>query len=89
MKNVQIPQDLLYDLFRYFLLDERDEYVEETITTALQAKLDAMTRREYYTLSKTAETPAEREKARQTYLDMVGMLPGWRWPEGYRDGPPD
>lgn len=87
--NVQIPRELLFDLFRYHLLGETDEDTEDAIRTALDAKLEAMTRREYYTLSKTAETPAEREKARQTYLDMVGMLPGWRWPEGYRDGPPE
>lgn len=92
MKNVQIPQELLYDLFRYFLTDEEPEehdYTREVITTALEAKLEALVRHELYTTYKTADSPQEREKARQAYLDRVGMRQSYRWPEGHQDGPPE
>lgn len=89
-KNVQIPQELLFDLFRFFLTDEADrEYTQEAIIKALEDKLEALVRHELYTQSKTADTPQEREKARQAYLDRVGMRQSFRWSEGYRqDGPP-
>lgn len=92
MKNVQIPQELLYDLFRFFLMDEDEddrEYTQEAIVTALEAKLEALVRHDLYTRSKTADTPQERETARQAYLDRVGMRQSFRWPEGYQDGPPE
>lgn len=88
MKNVQIPQELLFDLFRYFLMGDQDEFTEDVIRTALEAKLEALARHELYTQSKTADTPQEREKARQAYLDRVGMRQSYRWPEGHQDGPP-
>lgn len=77
-KNAQIPQELLYALFRYFLV-EPDAETETAIKTALEAKLDAIVRHDTYTRSKTAESPEEREKARQEYLDMVGMKNSFRW----------
>lgn len=92
MKNVQIPQDLLYDLFRYFLMNEEPEeheYTRETITAALEAKLEALIRHDLYTTYKTANSPQEREKARQAYLDKVGMRQSYRWSEGHQDGPPE
>lgn len=91
-KNVQIPQELLYDLFRYFLLDEDEDDrndTQEAIITALEAKLEALVRHDLYTRSKTADTPQEREEARQAYLDRVGMRQSYRWPEGHQDGPQD
>lgn len=78
MKNVQIPEELLYALFRYFLV-EPDENTEDSIKRALEAKLDAIVKHNLYTQSKTAESPAEREKARQEYLDRVGMRDSFRW----------
>lgn len=90
-KNVQIPQELLFDLFRFFLTDQDEddqEYTQEAIITALEAKLEALVRHDLYTQSKTADTPQAREAARQAYLDRVGMRQSYRWPEGYKDGPP-
>lgn len=92
MKYVQIPQDLLYDLFRYFLTEQDpddQEYTHEAIITALEAKLEALVRHDLYTQSKTADTPEARETARQAYLDAVGMRQSYRWPAGYKpDEPP-
>lgn len=88
-KTVQISTTLLYDLFGYFLEGERDEYTEQAITDALTAKLDALVKHELYTMSKTADTPQEREQARQAYLDKVGMRQSYRWSEGHQDGSPE
>ena len=87
-KNVQIPENLLYDLFSYFLRGETDEFITEDITAALNAKLDAMIKHELYTQSKTAATEEEREAARQAYLDRVGMHQSYRWSAGYKPEEP-
>lgn len=78
-KNVQISQELFFDLVRYFVLDDTSETRSEAISKALEDKLDKMIRHETYSASKTAETPEEREKNRQKYLDMVGIHKNFRW----------
>ena len=45
----------------------------------LESKLDKMLAHELYTRSKTADTVEERERARQQYLDKVGMHKDFRW----------
>lgn len=89
MKNYQIPETLLLDLFNYFLNGNQDEFTENDIVSALESKLEAMVKHALYTQSKTADTPEAREAARQAYLDKVGMRQSYRWPEGYQDGPPE
>jgi hypothetical protein len=77
MKNVQIPQELFMSLTRYFLLGQ--EELRSEIEKGLEQKLDAMVKRELYTKYKTAPTEAEKEEARQKYLDKAGMQRGFRW----------
>lgn len=77
-KQSQIPTTILYSLFRYFLI-ERTEEDEKLITKALEDKLEAMVKHDLYTKSKVAETEEEREKARQEYLDRIGMRDSFRW----------
>ena len=77
MKNIQISQELFIDLIDYHLLDHFDK--EEAIKKGLEVKIDSIIKREKYTKSKTALTEEEREKARQEYLDIVGMHPSFRW----------
>lgn len=79
MANVQIPVELLYDPFRVHLADQTDEDTLERIKTALEGKLDAMVKHELYTAAKTAPTAAERDAARQKYLDKIGMRDSFRW----------
>lgn len=84
MKHVQIPEDLFWLLCQYHLGDPLDseEAVEvlQEIDQGLTAKIEAMQRRQLYTIYKdTKAAPADREAARQAYLDMVAMLPGFRW----------
>lgn len=76
-KQVQIPLSLANRLFRYFLCD--DDSVYEDIKKELEIKLEAMIKHELYTKSKTSDTAEEREKARQQYLDKVGMRDSFRW----------
>ena len=77
-KQAQIPSEALYSLFRYFLI-EKNEEDEKLIIKALESKLEAMVRHDLYTKSKIAETDEEREKARQEYLDRIGMRESFRW----------
>ena len=59
-------------------LVEMDEVLPQ-IKKGLEEKLEAMVRRELYTKYKTAPTEEEREKARQEYLNKVGMHSDFRW----------
>ena len=77
MKTVQIPYDLFLDLAMYHLRGE-DEY-EDEICRGLEQKLDAMLNRQLYSRYKTAPTEAEREQARQEYLDRRGVPQSYRW----------
>jgi len=77
MKNVQITQDLFLALVKYHLLESIDE--KEKIKKELTKKLDAMAKRQIYSQYKNAPTEEEREKARQEYLDKVGISQNFRW----------
>ena len=77
MKNVQISEELFVAIMRYFML-EQEELLPQ-IKQGLEKKLDAMVMRELYTKYKTAPTEEEREKARQEYLEKVGMHRNFRW----------
>lgn len=84
-KAVQIPEELFFSLCRFHLLADQldaddEEELAQAIQDGLQAKLEAMQRRALYSAYKdTKASPEARQEARKAYLDMVGMLPGWRW----------
>ena len=63
-----------------FELDD-DELCElyREIKSGIDKKLDAISRRSYYTEYKTADTDEAKEKARQKYLDAVGMHRDFRY----------
>ena len=77
MKNVQISSQLFFNLIRFHLL--KMEEVLPEINKDLEQKIEALARRELYTKYKTAPTEDEREKARQEYLDKVGIHQDFRW----------
>ena len=77
MKNVQISQDLFCDLILYHLYNNQS--VEASIRQELAYKLDTMFQRECFTRYKTAASKAEREQARQSYLESIGMPADFRW----------
>ena len=59
-------------------LGEIDDVLPE-IKKGLEEKMEAMVRRDLYTKYKTAPPEEEREKARQEYLEKVGMHRSFRW----------
>ena len=74
---IQIPESLFVALMKYHVLGIEDALPE--IQKGLEQKNEAMLRRELYTKSKTAGTEAEREAARNAYLDKVCMHRDFRW----------
>ena len=85
MKKVQITQELFVKMLKYFYSEElelADDELNELycdIKNGIDKKMDAISRRSYYTEYKTADTDAARERARQKYLNAVGMHKDFRW----------
>ena len=84
MKNIQIPQELLVKLVRYFFCDELEleedlAELEREIKADIRKKLDKISMRGYYTAYKTDDTEKEREEARKKYLDERGVPESFRW----------
>lgn len=77
MKNIQIPQELFIRLIRFHLFDMDED--ADLIKKGLEDKMVRLARHEIYSKSKTASSEEEKEKARQEYLDMVGMHQDFRW----------
>lgn len=73
-KNVQIPTDLFFDICDYFFKEQEDSLADD-IRAELNLKIDKLVNHELFSRYKTAPTVAEREKARQEYLDHRG-IPG-------------
>ena len=76
-KKVQISYELFLNIVRFFLFEYYDNYGD--IKSQLEIKVDKMIKHDIYTKSKTALSAEEREKARQEYLDKVGILENFRW----------
>lgn len=83
MKQIQIPEELFYDILRYVVAtDERQEVPAELrnrVIDGLADKCKKISDRELYTAYKTAQTEEERERARQKYLDSKGIPENFRW----------
>ncbi len=78
-QKIQINKTLYDDILRYFLYGKQTEEISRRIHDGIEKDIDARIRREYYSKSKTAPTEQEREKARQAYLDAVGVPENFRW----------
>lgn len=87
MKAVQIPTDLWEAIVEYHtrrdLSDRELQGLGVRIRCGIAEKQAALERRTLYGKSRTAATPEAREAARQEYLDAAGIMPDWRWSEGY------
>ena len=77
-KQIQIPQNLFLQLVRFHLINE-NETDRKAIEKGLETKIDNMVKHELYTKYKTSDTEADRESARQEYLEKIGMHPDFRW----------
>jgi hypothetical protein len=78
-KTVQIPLETFVALCKVHLMGLDDQNTLEDIKKALEGKLDALLRHDTYSAYKTADSPREREAARQRYLDKVGVPQDFRW----------
>jgi hypothetical protein len=76
-KSVQIPERTFVELIQYFFFDKHDN--RKSIEQALNNKLEQVVRHDLYTKSKVAASQEEREKARQEYLDRVGIHKDFRY----------
>lgn len=76
-KTVQIPSALFLQLAAHHLYGM--DYSSQ-IRAGLTAKIDQLAARELYSRSKDKNLPeAEREEARQAYLDAAGIRPDWQY----------
>lgn len=79
-KNYQIPAELFLKLIHYFLQGETDQDTFDEISDMLNQKCDQIIKRNYYSAQYDETlTPAQREQARQKYLDMIGMHKDFRY----------
>jgi complexin-2 len=85
MKKVQITQELFVKMLKYFYSDELEfddcelNELYYDIKNGIDQKLDAISKRSYYTKYKTADSDEAKEQARQKYLDAVGMHKDFRY----------
>ena len=89
-KQLKIPQQL-FDLMVAYIYDHYDEFDRtrfEKIHSGVNRKIEACLRHAAYSIAKSHPDSAERERARQMYLDMVGITESFRWPEGWTSSQP-
>lgn len=75
-KQIQIDEQIFFDLCEYFIWQEfpdDKEKITRDIEKALQEKIDKILDRLIFTEYKTASTPGLREEARKKYLDRRGV----------------
>lgn len=77
MGTVKISDELFWRLLTY--LEGRDDPDGTALCREMEAKADRMIAHDLYTAYKTAETPEERDAARQKYLDRRGVPEDLRW----------
>ena len=78
-KNIQISQETFLNLIKYFCLDDSSVELYNSLKSDLEAKLDKIIAHETYSQYKTADSPEDREKARQQYLELKGIHKDFRW----------
>lgn len=72
-KTVQIPKQLLADLYNYHILGARGAGLEQAIHRGLETKMNALIKHDQYGRAVRGD-----EQARRDYLDSIGMHPDWR-----------
>lgn len=85
-KQVQIDWELFLDLWDYFTNEEAPtDYQANEIRNKLSEKVDKIISRELFSKYKRMPTGAEREQARQEYLNHRGIHKDWRTDEEYHN----
>lgn len=81
MSKVQISEELFFKLYEYFnLCVELDGKTYQGIVKELEEKFNSLYKHYIYSKYKNQElTDEEREKARQEYLELIGLHPDFRY----------
>lgn len=78
-KQIQIDFSLFCELYDYFFGENAPTgYAAEEIRKQLEDKADKIISRELFSRYKRTPTGAEREQARQEYLNHKGIHKDWR-----------
>ena len=82
-KSIQIDYSFFLDLISYtFMHEDSEDPAYERIICAFQRKLAAMERHNFYSLYKSGASEDIRRKAREEYLEAVGLSDAFRWKDG-------
>ncbi len=79
-KEIQIDYSLFVDLYVYACRHpESDDLQFKRLCNGVRRKLEAMMRHDLYSLYKSGADEKIRSKARQEYLDAIGLSDSFRW----------
>lgn len=88
-KQVQIDWELFLDLYDFFFREEAPESFEaDEIRKKMSDKVDKIISRELFSKYKRSPTGAEREAARQEYLNHRGISKSYRSDREYHEPEP-
>lgn len=79
-RSILLDYDLFVDLYVYACRhSEPDDLQFKRLYTGVRKKLEAMMRHDLYSLYKSGADEEIRAKARQEYLDAIGLPDSFRW----------
>lgn len=79
-RSILLDYDLFVDLYIYACRhSEPDDLQFKRLYAGVRHKLDAMMRHDLYSLYKSGADEKIRAKARQEYLDAIGLFDSFRW----------
>ena len=79
-KSIQIEWSFFFELISFaYMHGEQGDPTFHRIDIAFHKKLEAMERHNLYTAYKTGKTEKDRQKARNEYLELAGILDSFRW----------
>ena len=79
-QNILLDYELFVDLYVYACRhSEQDDFQFKRLCAGVRKKLEAMMRHDLYSLYKTGANEETRAKARQEYLDAIGLSDSFRW----------
>lgn len=79
-RNILLDYDLFVDLYVYACRhSEQDDLQFKRLCAGVKRKLEAMMRHDLYSLYKSDADEKIRAKARQQYLDAIGLSDSFRW----------
>ena len=79
-RNILLDYDLFVDLYVYACRhSEQDDLQFKRLCAGVRKKLEAMMRHDLYSLYKSGADEEIRAKARQEYLDAIGVPDSFRW----------